>query len=80
MSFDTQTLRCRECKFWWPMAHAGAPASREHSLRGHCRRYAPPVHLLGASDPDIAGVRKPAWAITSKDDWCGDFVHRDYKN
>ncbi len=79
MSFDTQSLRCRECRFWWPLAHAGAIAGRDKSVRGQCRRYAPPVHLAGANDSEVAMVRKPAWAVTGKDDWCGEFVHREYK-
>ncbi len=79
MSFDSAHLRCRECKFWWPLAHAGTPASREKSTRGQCRRHAPPAFLVGANESDIATVRKPAWAITGTDDWCGEFAHREYK-
>ena len=62
------------------LAHAGTPASRDKSPRGQCRRYAPPVHLIGASEPDVGGTRKPLWAIVAKDDWCGEFVQRDYKS
>ena len=78
MSFDTPNLRCKECKFWWPLPHAGARASRLKSLRGQCRRSAPPAFLVAASEPEVAAARRPAWAITAKDDWCGDYVHIDY--
>ncbi|HVY20125.1 MAG TPA: hypothetical protein VHA70_08615 [Bauldia sp.] len=76
MSFDTPSLRCRECKFWWPLPHGGVVASREKSVRGQCRRYAPPAYLIGSSEPDVGNIRRPMWAVVAKEDWCGEFIHR----
>jgi hypothetical protein len=75
MSWENKNLRCRDCKFWWPTAEgATSEPSRERSILGQCRRYAPPT-LIGDL-PDHAR-RYPAWATTKRDDWCGDHQHRE---
>lgn len=75
MPFETGKLRCRNCKFWWALSDAEHPnASRERSLRGSCRRYAPPAQLKGRED---ASEHYPSWAITLQDDWCGEHRHTE---
>jgi hypothetical protein len=74
MSFETATLRCRNCKFWWPLADGDHPANRQRSPRGACRRYAPPALL---KESGVATEQYPSWAITLKEDWCGEHLHTE---
>jgi hypothetical protein len=53
---------------------AGTQPSRERSIVGQCRRYAPPTQV---SDLPDHGRHHPSWATTKRDDWCGDHQHRE---
>jgi len=72
MSFDNKSLRCRNCKFWWPVAKEGAVVLRERSKEGQCRRHAPPA--ITQQDED-RGPIFASWMVTLSDDWCGEHVH-----
>jgi hypothetical protein len=73
MTFENRNMRCRTCRFWWPVAEAaGKEPSREHAILGQCRRIAPPAQL--AELPDH-GRHYPSWATTKRDDWCGEHQH-----
>jgi len=66
MSYEQTSLRCRNCRFWWPLEEPDQHFVhlREHAVRGQCRRHAPPpMHL------------EQAWAIVQYDDWCGEHSH-----
>jgi hypothetical protein len=65
MSYENKNLRCRNCRFWWPMVEERADQHpREHATRGQCRRHAPqPVAI------------EPIWAITQSSEWCGEHSH-----
>jgi hypothetical protein len=65
MTYEQTALRCRNCKFWWPMDE-GQPTEhlRDHAKRGQCRRHAPP-----------AVSAELEWAIVKSSDWCGEHVH-----
>jgi hypothetical protein len=65
MTYENSSLRCRNCKFWWPLAD-GQPDKhlREHAMRGQCRRHAP---------PPVAADQE--WAFVQSDDWCGEHLH-----
>lgn len=65
MSFENKSLRCRNCKFWWPLPDKHEDEfARAHATRGECRRHAPA--------PVSAGQE---WAITHDQDWCGEHLH-----
>jgi hypothetical protein len=65
MTYENHSLRCWNCKFWWPLPDEKAPDHlRQHAQRGQCRRHAPPPM---AADQ--------AWAIVTRDEWCGEHVH-----
>jgi len=66
MTYENTGLRCRNCRFWWPMQGADEKIEhlREHAERGECRRHAPP--------PVSADLE---WAIVKKTDWCGEHAH-----
>lgn len=68
MSYENTSLRCRNCRFWWPQQEEGAPVVhlREHAKRGQCRRHAPPP---GSSEQE--------WAIVQKSDWYGEHSHAE---
>lgn len=63
---------CNLCQFWQPETH-----DRDTARVGECRRHAPAPHVMSARDGaalELKGVRVgPMWAMTSHDDWCGDF-------
>ena len=67
MSYENTGLRCRNCKFWWPLVVTDSPDThlRQHAKRGQCRRHAPPA--MAAADQE--------WAIVKSDDWCGEHLH-----
>jgi hypothetical protein len=73
MTFENRNLRCRGCRFWWPIGEAtGNEPVRERAILGQCRRYAPPAAV--ADLPDHTR-HYPFWATTKRDDWCGDHEH-----
>jgi len=75
MSWDNRNLRCFNCKSWWPVGEgAGNEPSRQHSVFGQCRRYAPPAHLADAPDH---GRHYPSWATSKRDDWCNEHTHTE---
>jgi hypothetical protein len=74
MSFENARLRCRNCKFWWPLADEGHQPSRQGSSHGQCRRHAPPALLR---EEESSSAPHPFWAVTSKDDWCGEHMHSE---
>jgi hypothetical protein len=76
MSFDNKNLRCRDCKFWWPVAEGGDEPTRQYSIYGHCRRHAPPS--FAADLPDHK-PHYPTWCVTKRDDWCGEHVHMEMR-
>ena len=70
MSFDNPTLRCRNCKYWWPSPLENLAETqqadkylRQHAIRGQCRRHAPPPGV------DLE------WTFVRADDWCGEHRH-----
>jgi hypothetical protein len=65
MSYENKALRCRNCRFWWPLAD-GLPETnlRQHAKRGQCRRHAPP--------PVSSEIE---WAFVQTTDWCGEHSH-----
>jgi hypothetical protein len=65
MSYEQTSLRCRNCRFWWPISD-GLPLEhlRQHATRGQCRRHAP---------PPVSSEQE--WAIVQKTDWCGEHSH-----
>jgi hypothetical protein len=65
MTYENTTLRCRNCKYWWPLQGAEQVEHlREHAARGQCRRHAP---------PPVAADQE--WAIVNSSDWCGEHAH-----
>ena len=68
MTYENTGLRCRNCKFWWPIGENQQdqpdPHWRQHAMRGQCRRHAPPPR---AADDE--------WAIVHSGDWCGEHSH-----
>jgi len=65
MTYENPNLRCRNCKFWWPLPdERPVEHLRQYATRGQCRRHAPPA---GGSDQD--------WAVVKPDDWCGEHTH-----
>jgi len=73
MSYENKNLRCRDCRFWWPIADgAGSEPTRDRSIFGQCRRYAPPASVGDLPDH---GRHYPSWAATKRDDWCGEHEH-----
>jgi hypothetical protein len=64
MTYENTTLRCRNCKFWWPLRADERPVEhlRQHATRGQCRRHAP-----------VSADQQ--WAIVEADDWCGEHAH-----
>jgi hypothetical protein len=66
MSYEQTNLRCRNCRFWWPLVDAeqSVDHARTQAARGQCRCHAPP-----ASGAD------QGWAIVRCDDWCGVHSH-----
>ena len=65
MTYENKSLRCFNCKFWWPLQD-DQPLEhlREHAKRGQCRRHAP---------PPVAAEQE--WAIVQRNDWCGEHSH-----
>jgi hypothetical protein len=75
MTFENKNLRCFNCRAWWPTGEgAGREASRERSILGQCRRYAPPAQT--ADLPDHTR-HHPSWATTKRDDWCAEHQHKE---
>jgi hypothetical protein len=73
MTYENKNLRCRNCRFWWPTAEAtDHEPSRERSILGQCRRFAPPAAVADLPDH---GRHYPAWVTTKRDDWCGEHQH-----
>ena len=73
MTFENKNMRCRSCRFWWPLAEAaGKEADRQHAILGQCRRYAPPAQITDLPDH---GRHYPSWATSKRDDWCGEHQH-----
>jgi len=70
--FENTNLRCRNCKYWWPTAEGGNAPNREHAVFGQCRCNAPPALIVDLPDHK---ARYPSWAVTKRDDWCGQHVH-----
>jgi hypothetical protein len=66
MTYENTTLRCRNCRFWWPLQDDLPQQQhlREHAKRGQCRRHAP---------PPVAAEQE--WAIVQATDWCGEHSH-----
>jgi len=65
MTYENSSLRCRNCKFWWPLGdNQSDPHLRQHATRGQCRRHAP---------PPVSADQE--WAIVHSDDWCGEHSH-----
>jgi hypothetical protein len=65
MSYENSSLRCRNCKFWWPLSDDQPDTHlRQHAKRGQCRRHAP---------PPVSADQE--WAIVKNDDWCGEHSH-----
>jgi hypothetical protein len=67
MSYENKSLRCHNCKFWWPVGDTRDGKDehlREHAVRGQCRRHPPPVVAAGQE-----------WAFTQREDWCGEHSH-----
>lgn len=59
-------FRCEECKYFAP--------EDEESVKGHCRKNAPPV-LLG--NPDGIVNTRAVWPrVYPKSDWCGEFTDK----
>lgn len=69
MSYENTGLRCRNCRFWWPLQDDQPTAVhlREHAARGQCRCHAPP-----------AGSVELEWPIVKRDDWCGEHSHVEF--
>lgn len=73
MSWDNRNLRCRNCTYWWPVTEGeNSEPHRERSDFGQCRRHAPPTTV---GEPADHGRHYPCWAVTKRDDWCGEHVH-----
>jgi hypothetical protein len=73
MTWENRNLRCRNCRFWWPLPEAsGSEPHRERATFGQCRRHAPPV--LASDLPDHSR-HHPGWISTKRDDWCGEHQH-----
>jgi hypothetical protein len=65
MTYENSSLRCRNCKFWWPLADKQPDTNlRQHASRGQCGRHAP---------PPVSADQE--WAIVRSDDWCGEHSH-----
>jgi hypothetical protein len=66
MTYENTTLRCRNCRFWWPLQDDLPQQQhlREHAKRGQCRRYAP---------PPVSAEQE--WAVVQATDWCGEHSH-----
>jgi hypothetical protein len=63
--YENTNLRCRNCKFWWPIADQQVDLHlRMHATRGQCRRHAPPPASVEA-----------IWPNVRNEDWCGEHVH-----
>ena len=75
MTFENRNLRCRGCRFWWPIGEAaGNEPVRERAILGQCRRHSPPAAV--ADLPDHTR-HYPFWATTKRDDWCADHQHKE---
>jgi hypothetical protein len=72
MSWQNKNLRCRNCKFWWPVAEGSNEPSHDHSTHGQCRRHAPPAAVHDSAEQTRS---YPGWATTKRDDWCGEHSH-----
>ena len=58
MTFENKNMRCRTCRFWWPIAEAaGKEPDRQHAILGQCRHDAPPAQLPNC--PITAGTIRP---------------------
>ena len=65
MTYENKSLRCFNCKFWWPLQDDHPPEHlRDHAGRGQCRRHAP---------PPVSADQE--WAIVQRNDWCGEHSH-----
>lgn len=65
MTYENKSLRCFNCKFWWPLQDDWPLEHlREHATRGQCRRHAP---------PPVSADQE--WAIVQRNDWCGEHSH-----
>jgi hypothetical protein len=66
MSYEQTSLRCRNCRFWWPLEDGHPdPHLREHAKRGQCRRHPPPGGISVEQE----------WAVVHATDWCGEHSH-----
>jgi hypothetical protein len=73
MTFEHKNMRCRTCRFWWPIAEgADREPMRERAILGQCRHQSPPAQTVDL--PDHAR-HYPSWATTKRDDWCGAHEH-----
>lgn len=64
--------KCENCRYWRQIENAMLPGNIEY-LAGQCRRYAP--HLLSGSGTGY--YIHSLWAVTSSEDWCGEFREKD---
>ena len=65
MSYENKSLRCRNCRFWWPLQDdLPLDSLRRHAKRGQCRRHAP---------PPVSAEQE--WDIVQAADWCGEHSH-----
>lgn len=67
--------QCGTCRFAGTHTHA---AARADQVMVRCRRF-PPYRRGGTTEPAQlqAGNRDTIWAITTWDDWCGEWQARD---
>ena len=73
MTWDNKNLRCFNCRSWWPVAEgASGEPSRQRSIFGQCRHYAPPAQVTDLPD---RSRHHPSWATTKRDDWCSEHAH-----
>jgi hypothetical protein len=67
-------MKCADCKWW--RAVTNTPDGSDRSTEGQCRRYAPRPLLNGAipdASTSIYAIRRVAWPLTDRTDFCGDF-------
>lgn len=68
MAFENKSLRCHDCKFWWPISESDREPMRSSAIYGQCRHNAPPSAM--EDSPELK-TRYAVWAATTRDDWCG---------
>jgi hypothetical protein len=66
-------MKCADCKFWRP----GENPQPWSDDMGACHRHAPAS--VGTAHAVAVGAMRNQWPTTLKDDFCGDFVRREYR-